>query len=73
MAGSYYDQAVRSGELAGATLAKVTKHLDKAEQLDGQASPAAVKAQLANAIKVLDPSGDQGELREALAALRASL
>ena len=73
VAGSYYDQAVRSGELAGATLAKVTKHLDKAEQLDGQASPAAVKAQLANAIKVLDPSGDQGELREALAALRASL
>jgi hypothetical protein len=73
VAGSYYDQAVRSGELAGAALAKVTKHLDKAEQLDGQASPAAVKAQLANAIKVLDPSGDQGELREALAALRASL
>jgi hypothetical protein len=73
VAGSYYDQAVRSGELDGATLAKVTKHLDKAEQLDGQASPAAVRAQLANAIKVLDTSGDQDELREALAALRASL
>jgi hypothetical protein len=73
VAGSYYDQAVRSGELDGATLATVTRHLDKAEKLAGQASPASAKAQLAGAIRVLGTSGDQGELREALAALRASL
>ncbi|GAA1445064.1 hypothetical protein GCM10009641_65460 [Mycobacterium cookii] len=73
VAGSYYDQAVRSGELAGATLAKVSKHLDKAETLADKGEKASAKDQLANAIRVLGTSGDQGELREALVALRASL
>ncbi|WP_416953468.1 LVIVD repeat-containing protein [Nocardioides sp. T5] len=71
VAGAYFDQAVRSGELAGATLAKVSKHLEKAEQLDGRG--AASKAQLANAIRVLDDSGDQGELKQALKELREHL
>ena len=38
VAGAYFDQAVRSGELTGATLDKVTKHLEKAEALDDKGS-----------------------------------
>lgn len=73
VAGAYFDQAVRSGELAGATLAKVSKHLEKAEELDGKDAGASAKAQLANAIRVLDDSGDQGELKQAMKDLRDSL
>ncbi len=71
VAGAYFDQAVRSGELAGATLDTVEKHLAKAEKLEGRG--AAAKAQLANAIRVLDDSGDEGELKQALKDLRDSL
>jgi len=71
VAGAYFDQAVRSGELAGATLDTVEKHLAKAEKLEGRG--AAAKAQLTNAIRVLDDSGDQGELKQALKDLRDSL
>ncbi len=73
VAGSYFDQAVRSGELSGETLSKVSKHLEKAEELDGKGAGASAKAQLANAIKVLDDTGDQGELKVALQELRNSL
>jgi len=71
VAGAYYDQAVRSGALSGATRDTVEKHLAKAEKLEGRG--AAAKAQLANAIRVLGTSGDQGELRQALQELRDSL
>lgn len=71
VAGAYFDQAVRSGELSGATLDTVEKHLAKAEKLEGRG--AAAKAQLTNAIRVLDDSGDQGELKQALKDLRDSL
>ncbi|HYJ27313.1 MAG TPA: hypothetical protein VEW73_06345, partial [Nocardioides sp.] len=73
VAGAYFDQAVRSGELSGATLDKVSKHLEKAETLDGMGAGASAKAQLANAIRVLDDAGDQGELKQALIELRDSL
>ena len=73
VAGSYFDQAVRSGELSGETLSKVAKHLEKAEELYGKGAGASAKAQLANAIKVLGGTGDQGELKVALQELRASL
>lgn len=73
VAGAYFDQAVRSGELSGATLEKVSKHLAKAEELDAKGAGASAKAQLANAIRVLTDTGDQGELRVALQELRDSL
>ena len=73
VAGAYFDQAVRSGELDGATLDKVSKHLEKAEALDAKGAGASAKAQLTNAIRVLDDTGDQGELRQALVELRDSL
>jgi hypothetical protein len=73
VAGAYFDQAVRSGELSGATLDKVSKHLEKAETLDGKGAGASAKAQLTNAIRVLDDAGDQGELKQALIELRDSL
>jgi hypothetical protein len=73
VAGAYYDQAVRSGELAGKTLATVTKHLDKAEELAGKGEVDSAKEQLTNAIRALGDSGDQGELQQALRELRDSL
>jgi hypothetical protein len=73
VAGAYYDQAVRSGELAGKTRATVAKHLGKAEELAGKGEVASAKEQLTNAIKVLGDSGDQGELKQALVELRDSL
>jgi hypothetical protein len=73
VAGSFFDQAVRSGELAGATLDKVSKHLAKAEKLSAQADNAAVVAQLQNAMRILGNSGDQGELKQALRDLADSL
>jgi hypothetical protein len=73
VAGAYYDQAVRSGALTGKTLTTVTRHLAKAEQLAGKGETASAKDQLANAIRVLGDSGDQGELKQALRELRDSL
>jgi hypothetical protein len=73
VAGAYFDQAVRSGELAGKTLDKVSKHLDKAEVLADKGETASARDQLATAIRFLDTSGDQGELRDALTELRDSL
>jgi hypothetical protein len=73
VAGSFFDQAVRSGQLAGAKLDKVSKHLARAENLADQADDAAVVAQLQNAMRVLGGSGDQGELKQALRDLADSL
>jgi hypothetical protein len=73
VAGAYYDQAVRSGALTGKTLTTVTRHLARAEQLAGRGETASAKDQLANAIRVLGDSGDQGELKQALQELRDSL
>jgi hypothetical protein len=73
VAGAYFDQAVRSGQLAGRTMDKVSKHLSKAETLADKGQSASAKAQLASAIRVLGDSGDQGELKQALEELHASL
>ena len=51
----------------------MTRHLAKAEQLADKGETASAKDQLANAIRVLDDSGDQGELKQALKDLRDSL
>jgi hypothetical protein len=71
VAGAYFDQAVRSGELSGKTLDKVEKHLAKAEELQGRG--AASVAQLRNAARQLSGTGDQGELRTAITELADSL
>ena len=71
VAGAYFDQAVRSGDLSGKTLDKVGKHLEQAEQLEGNGGAAV--AQLRNAIRQLDDTGDQGELKQALIDLAESL
>jgi hypothetical protein len=73
VAGSYFDQAVRSGELAGATLDKVSKSFAKAEKLVGLGENESAVDQLNNAIRRLGDEGDQGELKVALEALRDSL
>ncbi len=73
VAGAYFDQAVRSGELSGGTLSKVSKHLEKAERLADKGEVASAVDQLNNAIKVLGDTGDQGELKTALEELRDSL
>ncbi len=70
VAGAYFDQAVRSGELSGKTMNKVAKHLEKAEKLGGGDSAV---DQLENAIRQLDDTGDQGELRQALIDVAESL
>jgi hypothetical protein len=57
---------VRSGDLFGATLDKVSKHLAKPEKLADKGEFASAVLQLANAIKVLGDTGDQGELKAAL-------
>ena len=69
--GSFFDQAVESGALAGQTLAKVSKHLDQAEALEGNGD--ASIAQLQISARQLDTEGDQGELREAIVDLTESL
>ncbi|HSV40204.1 MAG TPA: hypothetical protein VLI04_15700 [Nocardioidaceae bacterium] len=73
VAGSYFDQAVRSGALAGATRDKVGKSLAKAEKLVSQGQPASAVDLLTTAIRQLGTTGDQGELRQALVDLRATL
>jgi len=71
VAGAYFDQAVRSGALTGGTLEKVALHLEKAEALEGRGKAAI--AQLQNAIRQLDDTGDQGELKQAMVDLADSL
>jgi hypothetical protein len=71
VAGAYFDQAVRSGELAGAKLTKVAKHMALAESLQGNGNASA--AQLDIAIRQLSDTGDQGELKQALQELADSL
>ena len=73
VAGSFFDQAVRSGELSGKTLAKVSKHLAKAEQLAAKGQNASAIDQLNAAIRALGDSGDQGELKQALQDLADAL
>jgi len=69
--GAYFDQAVRSGELGGNTLQKVSGHLAQAEKLDGRGKASA--AQLRNAARFLGTDGDQGELKQAILDLEGSL
>ena len=73
VAGSFFDQAVRSGELSGKTLAKVSKHLAKAEQLANKGENGSAVDQLNAAIRALKDSGDQGELKQALQDLADTL
>jgi hypothetical protein len=71
--GAYFDQAVRSGELSGRTRTKVSALLALAEKLADRRQPIAAKAALTGAALLLRPTGDQGELREAIRDLRDSL
>ncbi len=73
VAGSYFDQAVRSGELGGPTRTKVAKSLQKAEQLADKGEDASAVDLLNTAIRQLGDTGDQGELKEALQDLAESL
>jgi hypothetical protein len=73
VAGSFFDQAVRSGELAGATQSKVGKSLAKAETLANQGEKASAVDLLNTAIRQLGDEGDQGELKAAVVELRDSL
>jgi hypothetical protein len=73
VAGSFFDQAVRSGELSGATQDKVGSSLAEAEMLANQGEEAAAFDLLTTAIRQLRGTGDQGELRQALIDLRKTL
>ncbi|MGR0318531.1 LVIVD repeat-containing protein [Agromyces sp. ZXT2-3] len=72
VAGSYVDQAERSGDLSAKQLAQVRKHLAEAEALvaDGSSSRAVI-AQLDNAIKKSGAAPDSAVV-EAIAALKAT-
>jgi len=72
VAGSYVDQAERSGDLSAKQLAQVRKHLAEAEALEaGGSSNRAVIAQLDNAIKKSGAASDSAVV-EAIAALKAT-
>ncbi|MGH8892536.1 MAG: LVIVD repeat-containing protein [Actinomycetes bacterium] len=73
VAGSYLDQAVRSGALAAPTLEKVAKSYAKAERLAGKGETASAIDLLNTAIRQLADTGDQGELKQALQDLADSL
>jgi LVIVD repeat len=73
VAGSYFDQAVRSGALSGATKDKVGKSMAKAERLADRGENASAVDLLNTAIRQLSDTGDQGELKRALEELRDSL
>ncbi len=57
VAGSYYDQAVRSGELSRALANNIGKALDKAEQFAGGPQNRVAIAQLENVAKWADRAG----------------
>jgi hypothetical protein len=73
VAGSYYDQAVRAGELSTRLTKQVGALLRNAERLVANGETASAIDQLNNAIKPLGDEGDQGELKQALTDLRDSL
>jgi len=73
VAGAYFDQAVRSGELSGATRDKVGKSLAKAERLVDQGEVASAVDLLTTSVRQLGDTGDQGELKQAIEDLRAAL
>jgi hypothetical protein len=73
VAGSYFDQAVRSGELSGNLEMQVGRRLAQAEKLAAKGETASALDQLDNAIRKLGDDGDQGELKEALQDLADSL
>ncbi|MDZ5663984.1 Ig-like domain repeat protein [Nocardioides sp. S-58] len=75
VAGSYLDQAARSGALSGEPLAAVTASFAKARELSAQGASAAplVRYHLNAALRLLGDNGDQGEARRAIVELRDSL
>ena len=73
VAGSFFDQAVRSGALSGKTHDKVAKSLERAEQLADKGETESAIDLLNTAIRQLGDSGDQGELRQALQDLVGAL
>ena len=73
VAGSYLDQAVRSGDLSGKTRVKVERYVDQAQKLAARGETASAVELLDNAIRLLATNGDQGKLRQALVELRDSL
>jgi hypothetical protein len=73
VAGAYFDQAVRSGALSGATKDTVGESLAEAEEFASQGDTVAAVDALTTAIRQLRGTGDQGELQQALRDLRRSL
>jgi LVIVD repeat len=69
--GSFFDQAVRSGELRGRTLDKVEDALDKAERFAQRGKNSAAREQLRKAERLLGRRFD--DLREAIDDLADSL
>ena len=73
VAGAYFDQGVRSGELGTRLTKQVGALLRNAERLVDKGETASAIDQLNNAIKPLADTGDQGELKQALEDLRDTL
>lgn len=71
VAGSYYDQAVRSGALAGPDADKVARHLDKAQKLRDLGETASAVDQLNAALNPLGPQ--HAALRQAILDLIGTL
>jgi len=73
VAGAYYDQAVRSGELAGGRQKSTARLIANAQKhADAGRTDAAVSV-LLDAADALPDTGDLGELQQALRDLAASL
>ncbi len=73
VAGSYFDQAVRGGDLTGKQADKVGGSLAKAEKLEGKGETASAIEQLNNAVKFIAGDPDLADLEAAIIALRDTL
>ena len=71
--GSYFDQAVRSGELSGRTLDKVEDAIEDAERLADRGKDREAAKELKDGSRDLRKSGDQGELKDAMLDLAKDL
>jgi hypothetical protein len=71
--GSYFDQAVRSGALAGGTLASVEQAIEEAERLAGAGRDRAAALELTTGSGHLRSSGGQGALKHAMLELARTL
>ena len=73
VAGSYFDQAVRSGELSKGPRTSTAKLLETAQKHVDAGRIAAAKSVLLDAAAALPATGDRGELKVALTELAGSL